>query len=128
MGSDVVPLRDHLELRIAHERELREANDRRYCEVQTERQRALAYKESADALALELARTHQSYLDMKANELREQINRERILYATKEEIAPLLTFVAGQQGSSKTWIIVLSIALAALAFIGSTVIPLLTHR
>jgi len=60
---------------------------------------------------LRLAREIQTYKDEKANELREQINRERILYATKDDlkaavekfevaIGPVLTYVASQQGRS----------------------------
>lgn len=50
-------------------------------------QRALAIKETADLAALELARQIQTYKDEKANELREQINSERGLYATKTDLA-----------------------------------------
>ena len=56
-----------------------------------------------------LAREIQTYKDEKANELREQINRERGLYATKEDVTnatekmeaalkPLSDYVAAQQG------------------------------
>jgi hypothetical protein len=99
-----VPLKDHL---LA----LREADDRRYSEVSAEREKALKIKETADRDALGLAREIQTYKDEKANELREQINRERGLYATKDDIGslrteltlaikPLTDYVAGQQGAA----------------------------
>ena len=92
--------------------------DRRYTEVGVEREKALKIKETADLAALGLAREIQSYKDEKANQLREQINSERGLYASQNDlqaavekiedtIKPLATFVASQQGRStgtdKTW-------------------------
>jgi hypothetical protein len=75
-------------------------------------QRAMAVKEVADRLALELARDHQQYRDEKANELREQINTERGHYAARgeleaavakleAELKPVLVFMASQQGRSQ---------------------------
>ena len=102
----------------AHTEALRRADerfsserDRRYSEVAHEREKALKIKESADETALGLAREIQKYKDEKANELREQINRERMLYATKDDITaagnrleaiitPLTAFVAAQQGNA----------------------------
>jgi hypothetical protein len=60
--------------------------DRRYTEVNIEKEKALGIKEKADLAALQLARDIQTYKDEKANELREQINSERGLYVTKEEL------------------------------------------
>jgi hypothetical protein len=60
--------------------------DRRYTEVGIEKEKALGIKEKADLAALQLARDIQTYKDEKANELREQINSERGLYVTKEEL------------------------------------------
>jgi hypothetical protein len=95
-------------LRIAEEKFQKE-RDRRYTEVALEREKALRIKEKADSEALQLARDIQKYKDEKANELREQINSERGLYATKldvsaavekleERIHPILTYVNNQQG------------------------------
>jgi hypothetical protein len=86
-----VSLREHFEA-------LLDANDRRYAEVNTEREKALKIKETADLAALQLAREIQSYKDEKANQLREQINSERGLYATNKDIEPLKTYMAGQTG------------------------------
>src|SRR5687768_2356641 len=64
-----------------------EERDRRYREVALEREKALKIKEEADREALSLARQIQTYKDEKANELREQINSERGLYATKGDLS-----------------------------------------
>lgn len=91
------------------DRVLMEERDRRYAEVNVEKERALKIKETADFAALQLAREIQTYKDEKANELREQINSERGLYATKDELfamsekievalKPLAAFVTSEQG------------------------------
>jgi hypothetical protein len=86
--------------------------DRRYSEVNIEREKALKIKEEADKAALGLAREIQSYKDEKANQLREQITGERGSFATKEDLAaaqreisaqlaPITAFVSASTGSSK---------------------------
>jgi hypothetical protein len=83
--------------------------DRRYTEVNIEKEKALKIKETADLAALSLARDIQIYKDEKANELREQINRERGFYASKQDVVataekleatilPLINYVNQQQG------------------------------
>jgi hypothetical protein len=69
------------------DRRFYEERDRRYAEVNVEKEKALKIKETADLAALQLAREIQTYKDEKANELREQINSERGLYATKDDLA-----------------------------------------
>jgi aminopeptidase N len=97
-------------LRRAEER-FQTERDRRYSEVAVEREKALEIKNEADKAALGLAREIQTYKDEKANELREQINSERGLYATKEDVAnavdkveatiqPLSDYITSQQGRS----------------------------
>ncbi len=63
--------------------------DRRYAEVNIEREKALKIKEEADKTALGLAREIQTYKDEKANELRSQIEREQGERATKDELRAL---------------------------------------
>lgn len=98
----------HAALRLMDER-LRASEDRRYTEVGVEREKALKIKETADLAALGLAREIQTYKDEKANELREQINSERGLYASKndleaavskieETLKPVQEFVSRQSG------------------------------
>ena len=90
-----------------------EERDRRYTEVGVEREKALKIKETADLAALGLAREIQTYKDEKANELREQINSERGLYATKDDlvaavsklevtIKPFGEYTIAQQGGRQT--------------------------
>jgi hypothetical protein len=108
-----------LETYALHNEAMREADarfqaerDRRYAEVNIEKEKALQIKEAADEAALQLAREIQTYKDEKANELREQIGSERGLYARKADlaalgekmdatIAPLAAYVAAQQGREK---------------------------
>lgn len=97
--------------RRAADHALMEERDRRYAEVNVEKEKALKIKETADLAALQLAREIQTYKDEKANELREQINSERGLYATKADVSnavrelsatikPLAEFVSSQTGRS----------------------------
>jgi hypothetical protein len=97
--------------RRASDQALMEERDRRYAEVNVEKEKALKIKETADLAALQLAREIQTYKDEKANELREQINRERGLYATKDDVVnavrelsatikPLAEYVSSQTGRS----------------------------
>jgi hypothetical protein len=76
------------QLRITETR-FQEERDRRYAEVDVEREKALKIKEEADKSALGLAREIQTYKDEKANELRSQIERERGSYVTQSEIKAL---------------------------------------
>lgn len=125
---------------VAHNEALRESNDkfeherdRRYAEVDLEREKALRIKEEADKAALLLAREIQTYKDEKANELREQINSERGLYATHGDLAaavakieitiqPVLDALAVSTGRgvgiSQSWSLLIGIASLILALIG----------
>jgi vacuolar-type H+-ATPase subunit H len=111
--SEYVSLREHLETKLDFETRLRNADDRRYAEVNIEREKALKIKDEADKTALGLDREIRNYKDEKANELREQISSERGLYATHADliavteklealVAPLLVFVNAQQGSHQS--------------------------
>jgi hypothetical protein len=86
-----VSLRDHLEsLRSADDRRYAEVGaerDQRYAEVKAEQEKALVIKDTANRDALALARQDQTYKDEQANKLREQINSERGLYASKADLA-----------------------------------------
>jgi len=106
---EAVPLQEHLAAVRESDLRFEAERDRRYAEVNLEREKALKIKETADLAALELAREIQTYKDEKANELRSQIERERGTYVTQEQLTamareymaalkPLNEFVAGQQG------------------------------
>jgi len=143
-GWTVDTLRIHMEaLRAAQERfeaerdlrytEVGEERDRRISEVGVEREKALKIKEEADRAALGLAREIQTYKDEKANELREQINRERGLYATKDdlvaaireikaEVKPAVEYSATQVGSKAvTPAMMVSAVMLILAVIAAVV-------
>jgi len=98
MTGDSVPLKEHLAALRDADRRFEDERDRRYTEVNIEREKALKIKETADLAALQLAREIQTYKDEKANELREQISSERGLYATNKDIDPIKSYVAGQTG------------------------------
>jgi vacuolar-type H+-ATPase subunit H len=98
-------------MRVAEEK-FQQERDRRYAEVKSAEEKALRVKEQADRDALGLAREIQTYKDEKANQLREQISSERGLYASKGDlnaaieklqatIAPIVSYVAAQQGGSR---------------------------
>jgi hypothetical protein len=76
-----------------------EERDRRYAEVDVEREKALAIKEKADEAARVLVAANQAYRDEKANELREQISRERLLYATKDDVVGVVEKVEALIGT-----------------------------
>ena len=98
MPDGTVSLKEHLAALRAADIRLEEERDRRYAEVNIEREKALKIKETADLAALQLAREIQSYKDEKANQLREQINSERGLYATNKDIDPIKAYVSSQTG------------------------------
>jgi len=98
MPIETVTLREHIEALRDADLRFSEERDRRYAEVNLEREKALKIKETADLAALELAREIQTYKDEKANELREQINSERGLYATNKDIDPIKSYVSSQTG------------------------------
>src|SRR6185503_6511457 len=111
-GWTIDTLAEHMRtLRAADDRFSAE-RDRRYAEIDVEREKALKIKEQGDRDALQLAREIQTYKDEKANELREQISSERGLYVTKaemggivakidEQFKPLNDYVAAQRGMSR---------------------------
>jgi hypothetical protein len=116
--------------------------DRRYTEVGVEREKALKIKETADLAALGLAREIQTYKDEKANQLREQINSERGLYATKgdltaaiekigETLRPIVGYVATQQGRSgglaSSWGIIIAAILATAGVVSIISFFLIGH-
>lgn len=105
----VVSLKEHFEALREADFRFYEERDRRYSEVNVEREKALKIKETADLAALSLAREIQDYKDEKANNLRSQIEGERGHYATKEDaqqieekfralLKPVSDWVQAQQG------------------------------
>jgi len=90
--------------------------DRRYTEVNVEKEKALKIKETADLTALELARESQVYKDERNDAMREQNLKETGRYATHSDVAdvvdalgnklsvilkPLIEHVSNEQGQEK---------------------------
>ena len=113
-------------LRMADEK-LETERDRRYFEVNVEREKALKIKETADLAALGLAREIQTYKDEKANELREQINSERNLYVTKDELVSALNVVTANSRQSGQWIVTSVLAVIAILASVGAIIAILVH-
>jgi hypothetical protein len=120
----------HNEAIRAAEQKFQDERDRRYAEVATEREKALKIKETADLAALGLAREIQTYKDEKANQLRDQINNERGLYATKgdlfaavekieAQLTPVLSYMSREQGKgagvSLSWAVLIAAIMLFLA-------------
>ncbi len=99
-------------MRLA-DKELIEERDRRYAEVNVEKEKALKIKETADLAALELARESQTYKEQQNDVLRDKNLSESGIYATNSSVAaaintlrddlkPLFDFVSGQKGASSS--------------------------
>jgi len=98
MPGDTVSLKDHLAALRAADIRFLEERDRRYHEVNVEREKALKIKEEADRRALELAREIQAFRDEKANGLLELVKSERGSYATNKDLEPVKAYISGQTG------------------------------
>ena len=127
---DYVTVREHLEI-------LEAERDRRYAEVNIEKEKAIKIKEEGDRRALELQAETQKYKDEKADDLRNQIEQERGNYATKDDltvlgdkleaiIGPLRDYVITQRGSNSLRRLDTSMIISiivALAFVLTFLIP-----
>ena len=122
----------HNETLRANEKAFDEERDRRYIEVNSERQLAMRIKDEADREAMDLARQAQIYKDEKANQLREQIGAERGRYATKEDLQaladkfdlmhqPVVEFIASQTGRtggvSASWTLITTLVSFAVGLL-----------
>ena len=108
--------RDHNEATrrsdVAHNEALRLADDRRYAEVNVEKEKALLIKTTADDEAMRLARESQVYKDQQSDASREKNLAASGIYATTTDLAlvvekiekslkPVFEFVSSQQGINK---------------------------
>lgn len=98
--------------RFKHLADVAVLNDRRYSEVNVEKEKALKIKETADLAALELARESQKYKEERNDAMREQNLGERGQYVTHEDLTkvvqsferalkPLIEFIQGHEGAEK---------------------------
>lgn len=85
--------------------------DRRYTEVNIEKEKALKIKETADLAALSLARESQTYKEQQNDALRDKNLAQSGIYATNESVAhafdelnkqlkPVFDFVVSMQGQT----------------------------
>ena len=109
---------------------LQAERDRRYTSEREADQRALQIKEEGNQIALVLAREIQTYKDQQHNGVLDQLKEERATYATKAEVAPVITYMAGQQGEkggrlSQQQLLVMIISLVgSLILIGGTLVSI----
>ena len=71
--------------------------DRRYTEVDIEKQKALRIKETADLAALSLARESQVYKDQQADVMREKNLAASGIYATNADLQNVIQQMSSQQ-------------------------------
>lgn len=121
-------------MRLAEHR-FQDERDRRYAEVNVEKEKALKIKETADLAALSLARESQVYKDQQADVMREKNLAASGVYATNADLAtaiekiekairPLAEFVSSQRGMSKgvqmttgTLVTIIMVGLAAVTLL-----------
>ena len=128
-----------LQAYIAHNEAMREEakrfdseRDKRYSEVNVEKEKALKIKETADLAALSLARESQVYKDQQADIMREKNIAASGVYATnadlqmmvekiEKSLKPVFEFVSAQQGASKGNEITFGKTMALIAAVGTIV-------
>lgn len=103
--------------------------DRRYTEVNIEKEKALKIKETADLAALQLARESQSLKEQQNDALRDKTLAESGIYATNASVAkafddlrvslqPLVDFVSAAKGASTSKGGLYAFAAAVVAAVG----------
>jgi len=110
-GTGWITYAEHIKaMRLADERFDAE-RDRRYAEVDIEKEKALKIKETADRDALSLARDAQTYKDQQADIMRDKTLADSGIYATnasvaaaigtlRDDLQPLVDYVSGQKGAT----------------------------
>ena len=95
-----------------HNEAMRAADDRRYAEVNVEKEKALLIKTTADDEAMRLARESQVYKDQQTDVMREKNLAASGVYATNTDLTtavnkiekalkPVFEFISSQQGINK---------------------------
>ena len=123
---------------VAHSQALRVADlafaaerDRRYAEVDVEREKALKIKETADLAALTLASENQRLRDEAHNNLLSQWQNERTHYVTIEKfdatIGPLIEARSTSIGSHTTTSELRTVIYGVLIFLGTVALVISPH-
>ena len=76
---------------VSHSDALRSADDRRYAEVNVEKEKALLIKTTADDEAMRLARESQVYKDQQSDASREKNLAASGIYATNADLAAIVS-------------------------------------
>ena len=122
----------HNEAMRAVQEKLNTEQDRRYAEVNIEKEKALKIKETADLAALSLARESQVYKDQQADVMREKNLAASGVYATNSDLTtavdkiekalkPVFEFISSQQGMSKGGQITMGKIFASIAATGTII-------
>lgn len=122
----------HNEAMRMSEQRFQDERDRRYAEVNVEKEKALKIKETADLAALSLARESQVYKDQQADVMREKNLAASGVYATNTDLAlvvekiekslkPVFEFVSSQQGMSKGGQVTMGKIFASVAAAGTII-------
>jgi len=122
----------HNEAMREAQRELEKERDRRYAEVNVEKEKALKIKETADLAALSLARESQVYKDQQADVMREKNLAASGIYATNADLAqvvekiekslkPVFEFVSSQQGVDRGSTLTMGKLFAIIAATGTII-------
>ncbi len=135
-GWTIATLKEHWDTVDAANRRFEDERDRRYTEVNIEKEKALKIKETADLAALSLARESQTYKEQQNDALRDKNLQDSGVYAKNSDVAqmigdlkksldPFLDYVTAQQGGAQqgntiwtksTTLIASVVAIAALAY------------
>jgi hypothetical protein len=135
-GWTISTLKEHWDTVDAANRRFEDERDRRYTEVNIEKEKALKIKETADLAALSLARESQTYKEQQNDALRDKNLSESGVYATNSGVAqaigkleqkldPIFEFISAQKGGTQqgntiwtksTTLVASIVAIAALAY------------
>lgn len=110
-GWTIETLKEYYDAQERARTRFEDERDRRYTEVNIEKEKALKIKETADLAALSLARESQTYKEQQNDALRDKNLAQSGIYATNQDVAklfddfntklqPVFEFVVAQQGQT----------------------------
>jgi len=108
-GWTIGTLKEYMDAQAEAQARFEDERDRRYTEVNIEKEKALKIKETADLAALSLARESQTYKEQQNDALRDKNLQDSGVYAKNSDVAqmigdlkkslePFLNYVTTQQG------------------------------
>jgi hypothetical protein len=110
-GWTIDTLKQYMDAQSEAQSRFEDERDRRYTEVNIEKEKALKIKETADLAALSLARESQTYKEQQNDALRDKNLQDSGVYAKNSDVAqmigdlkkslePFLNYVTTQQGGA----------------------------